>query len=96
LLVSDILIRFCERIPYAFVVLWVMNHARLDAQQFGYLVSFENDRGDGLLHSRRASGRQVWPPPICACDICFFTLFSDHTDLGNSFGWLALAFVVRV
>ena len=27
LLVSDILIRFCERIPYAFVILWAMNHA---------------------------------------------------------------------
>ena len=26
LLVSDILIRFCERIPYAFVILWAMNH----------------------------------------------------------------------
>src|SRR5882672_5098194 len=41
LLVSDILIRFCERIPYAFVILWAMNHAGLTAQQYGILVAFE-------------------------------------------------------
>src|SRR5438093_10058573 len=31
LLVSDILIRFCERIPYVFVILLAMNHGGLDA-----------------------------------------------------------------
>ncbi|MEI6785779.1 MAG: MFS transporter [Verrucomicrobiota bacterium] len=41
LLVSDILIRFCERIPYAFVVLWAMNYAGVNAQQFGVLVACE-------------------------------------------------------
>ena len=39
LLVSDILIRFCERIPYAFIILWAMDHGGVTAQQFGYLVS---------------------------------------------------------
>jgi len=41
LLVSDILIRFCERIPYAFVILWAMDSGGVTAQQFGYLVTFE-------------------------------------------------------
>ena len=41
MLVSDILIRFCERIPYAFVILWAMDHGGVSAQQFGYLVAFE-------------------------------------------------------
>ena len=41
LLVSDILIRFCERIPYTFVILWAMNHGKLSAQQFGYLIAIE-------------------------------------------------------
>src|SRR5262249_622770 len=41
LLVSDILIRFCERIPYAFVILWAMNFAQVSAQQYGFLVAFE-------------------------------------------------------
>src|SRR5678809_1808688 len=41
LLVSDILIRFCERLPYAFIILWAMNHAGISPQQFGWLVSIE-------------------------------------------------------
>jgi MFS family permease len=41
LLVSDILIRFCERIPYAFVILWAMDHGHVTAQEYGWLVSVE-------------------------------------------------------
>ncbi len=41
LLVSDILIRFCEQIPYAFVVLWVMNVVRKGALEFGWLTAIE-------------------------------------------------------
>ena len=38
LLLSDILIRFCERLPYAFVILWAMNHGGVSAQRFGVLT----------------------------------------------------------
>jgi len=41
LLVSDILVRFCEQIPYAFVVIWVMENNRLSAVQFGALTAIE-------------------------------------------------------
>jgi MFS family permease len=42
LLVSDILIRFCEQIPYAYVVVWCMKEpARISATQFGVLTSVE-------------------------------------------------------
>src|ERR1019366_7518234 len=42
LLVSDILIRFCEQIPYAYVVVWCMKGtARISATQFGVLTSVE-------------------------------------------------------
>ncbi|MEJ2099162.1 MAG: MFS transporter [Desulfobacterales bacterium] len=43
LLVSDILVRFCEQIPYAFVVVWCMKTiARpVSAFQFGILTSIE-------------------------------------------------------
>src|SRR5450432_621964 len=41
LLVSDILIRFCERIPYAFVILWAMDHAGVSAREFGVLTAIE-------------------------------------------------------
>jgi len=95
LLVSDILIRFCERIPYAFVVLWAMNHARLDAQQFGYLVSFEMVTAMfcyiPVAHLADKYGRR----PFVLATFGFFTLFPITLIWANSFGWLAVAFVVR-
>ncbi|NIR17815.1 MAG: hypothetical protein GWN86_29500, partial [Desulfobacterales bacterium] len=43
LLVSDILVRFCEQIPYAFVVVWSIKviSAPVTAFQFGILTSIE-------------------------------------------------------
>ena len=43
LLVSDVLIRFCEQIPYAFVVIWAMEKIRnpVAAWQFGILTAIE-------------------------------------------------------
>ena len=43
LLVSDILVRFCEQIPYAFVVVWCMKTISkpVTAFQFGILTSIE-------------------------------------------------------
>ena len=43
LLVADILIRFCEQIPYAFVVLWAMKSISnpVTGLQFGVLTSIE-------------------------------------------------------
>ena len=39
LLVSDILVRFCERLPYAFVILWAMNHGGVSAKEYGLLFA---------------------------------------------------------
>jgi hypothetical protein len=41
LLLSDILIRFCERLPYAFVILWAMNHGGVNAREYSWLVAIE-------------------------------------------------------
>jgi MFS family permease len=41
LLVSDILIRFAEQIPYAFVVIWCVNNLGVTAFQFGILTTVE-------------------------------------------------------
>ena len=95
LLVSDILIRFCERIPYAFIILWAMNHAGLDAQQFGVLVACEMVTAMvcyiPVAHLADKYGRR----PFVLVTFFFFTLFPLTLVWANSFGWLALAFVVR-
>jgi len=95
LLVSDILIRFCERIPYAFIILWAMNHAGLSAQQFSVLVACEMVTAMvcyiPVAHLADKYGRR----PFVQVTFCFFTLFPLTLVWANSFSWLALAFVVR-
>src|SRR5437899_2564015 len=41
LLLSDILIRFCERIPYAWVVIFAMDYIVVTARQVGVLIAIE-------------------------------------------------------
>lgn len=95
LLVSDILIRFCERIPYAFVVLHAMNHAGVSAQQFGWLVSIEMVTAMlcylPVAHLADKHGQR----PFVFATFIFFTLFPFSLLWADSFGWLVLAFVVR-
>jgi len=95
LLVSDILIRFCERIPYAFIILWAMDHGGLTAQQFGYLITFEMVTAMlcyiPVAHLADKYGRR----PFVLITFIFFTLFPVTLLWAHSFAWLALAFVVR-
>jgi MFS family permease len=95
LLISDVLIRFCERVPYAFVVLWALNHVGVSAQGYGLLVSFEMITAMlcyipvAHLADKHGSG------PFVLVTFVFFTLFPLALIGATSFGWLALAFVVR-
>ncbi len=95
LLVSDILIRFCERIPYAFIILWAMDHGGVTAQQFGYLVTFEMVTAMlcylPVAHLADKYGRR----PFVLITFVFFTLFPVTLMFAHDFKWLALAFVVR-
>jgi MFS family permease len=95
LLVSDILIRFCERIPYAFVILWAIDHGGVSAQQFGYLVAFEMVTAMlcyiPVAHLADKYGRR----PFVLATFVFFTLFPLALIWATNFGWLAFAFVVR-
>ena len=95
LLVSDILIRFCERLPYAFIILWAMDYGGLTAQQFGYLVTFETVTAVlcyiPVAHLADKYGRR----PFVLITFIFFTLFPLTLLWAHNFAWLALAFVVR-
>jgi len=95
LLVSDILIRFCERIPYAFVILWAMNHGGVSAQQFGLLVAVEMATAMicyiPVAHLADKYGRRRF---VLATFI-FFTLFPCTLLWADNFSWLLPAFAVR-
>jgi MFS family permease len=95
LLVSDILIRFCERIPYAFVILWAMDHGGVSAQQYGFLVAIEMITAMlcyiPVAHLADRYGRR----PFVLATFGFFTLFPLALIQGTNFAWLALAFAIR-
>lgn len=95
LLISDILIRFCERIPYAFVVLWAMDHGRLNAQQFSWLIAIEMITAMlcyvPVAHLADKYGRR----PFVLITFTFFTLFPVTLLWASNFASLAAAFAVR-
>ena len=95
LLVSDILIRFCERLPYGFVILWAMNHGGVSAGEYGVLVAIEMVTAMvcyiPVAHLADKHGQR----PFVLATFGFFTLFPVSLLWANSFGWLAVAFVVR-
>ncbi|MCI0450818.1 MAG: MFS transporter [Candidatus Latescibacteria bacterium] len=97
LLVTDILVRFCEQIPYAFVVVWCMKTIAepVTAMQFGVLSTIETvvallcyipvahlaDRG----HKKR----------YVVITFAFFAAFPLVLLYSRSFEWLVVAFAVR-
>jgi MFS family permease len=72
-----------------------MNHAGLNAQQFGLLVACEMITAMicyiPVAHLADKYGRR----PFVLVTFLFFTLFPVTLLWGDTFGWLALAFVVR-
>lgn len=95
LLVSDILIRFCERLPYAWVVIWAMNYNGVTPKQYGLLVSIEMVTAMvcyvPVAHLADRYGRR----PFVLITFLFFTLFPLSLLFAKGFLGLALAFVTR-
>ncbi len=95
LLLSDILIRFCERIPYAFVILWAMNHGGVSASQFGSLVAIEMVTAMLCYIPVARLADKHGQRPFVLATFLFFTLFPLSLLWAHTFAWLAVAFVVR-
>jgi MFS family permease len=95
LLVSDILIRFCERLPYAFAILWAMNHIGVSAQEYGFLVSVEMITAMicyvPVAHLADKYGRR----PFVLITFIFFTLFPLTLYWSSGYATLVIAFAVR-
>jgi MFS family permease len=95
LLISDILIRFCERIPYAFVILWAVDRVGVSPQQFGWLVTVEMITAMlcyiPVAHLADKHGQR----PFVLATFIFFTAFPVTLLFANSFALLVVAFVVR-
>ncbi len=95
LLLSDILIRFCEQIPYVFVVLWCMNEAGISAAQFGLLTALEMLTAALVYIPVARFSDRMERKPFVLVTFIFFTLFPLLLLFSRSWTMLVIAFVVR-
>lgn len=95
LLVSDILIRFCEQIPYVFVVIWCLNFIKVSAGDFGILTSIEMMTAALIYIPVAGFSDRLEKKPFIVITFIFFAIFPVLLYFSNSFGLLAFAFVIR-
>ncbi len=97
LLLSDILVRFCEQIPYAFVVLWCMKEisSPVTAFQFGILTTIEMATAMLVYIPVAYFSDQAEKKPFVVATFGFFTIFPLILLVSQSFWLLVLAFIIR-
>jgi MFS family permease len=97
LLVADILVRFCEQIPYAFVIVWSMKiiQAPVTAFQFGILTSIEMATAMLIYIPVAYFADRSAKKPFVVATFVFFTLFPLSLIFARSFEILVLAFILR-
>src|SRR5438874_3388805 len=93
LLLSDILIRFCERVPYAWVVIFAMDYIGVSGRQVGILIAIEMLAATVCIipasHYADRHGRE----PFVIVTFIMFTLFPISLLMSRSFSALVIAFV---
>ncbi len=97
LLVADILVRFCEQIPYAFVVIWCMKMIPepVSAVEFGILTAVEMVTAM-LLYIPVGWLSDRWGKKgFVLITFLFFTAFPLVLAQAHSFWPLVVAFIVR-
>lgn len=96
LMFSDILIRFCEQMPYAFVVIWCLKVIKISPTQFGILTSIEMVTAIliylpvAYLVQKNKSKR-----PYIAITFIFFSIFPLILMFSKSYMLLIFAFFIR-
>ncbi len=95
LLVSDILIRFCEQIPYAFVVLWCVTRNGITPLQFGALTTIEMVTAMIIYIPVAYAADKSTKKPFIVITFSFFTLFPPLLLFSRSFGLMVVAFIIR-
>ena len=97
LLVADILVRFCEQIPYAFVVIWSMKTIAkpVSAIQFGFLTGIEMIVAMLVYVPVAYFADKSTKKPFVVTTFIFFTFFPLALLFCQSFLLLVLAFILR-
>jgi predicted MFS family arabinose efflux permease len=95
LLLSDILIRFCERVPYAWVVIFAMDYIGVSGRQVGILIAIEMLAATICIIPASYYADRHGREPFVVVTFIMFTLFPISLLMSRSFSALAVAFVIR-
>jgi MFS family permease len=95
LLFSDILIRCCERLPFAWVVIFAMNNLQASATEVGLLTGIEVVTAMACYIPTAYLADRYGKEPFVIVTFIFFTLFPVVLALTDTFPMLAFAFFVR-
>ncbi len=95
LLASDILIRFAEQIPYAFVVVWAVNSNGLTALQFGVLTTIEMVTAMLVYIPVANLSDKYGKKRFVLITFGFFTAFPIVLLFSHSFPMFVVAFIIR-
>ncbi len=95
LLWSDILIRFCERIPYAWVIIYAMDYAHAQASAAGLLIAVEMGTAIACYIPASYFADRFGKEPFVIATFGLFTLFPLALMAAHSFSMLAIAFAIR-
>src|SRR5215469_16134201 len=95
LLLSDILVRFCERIPYAWVVIFAMDYIGMSGEEVGVLTAVEMLAATLCIIPASYLADRYGREPFVIATFIMFTLFPISLILSRSFSMLLVAFVIR-
>ncbi|MBK5293244.1 MAG: MFS transporter [Acidobacteriia bacterium] len=95
LLLSDILIRFCERIPAAWIVIYAMDQLHATGAQIGLLTALEMAIAIACYIPVAHRADRGDKAPFVMVTFIFFTLFPVALALSGSILMLAVAFAIR-
>lgn len=95
LLLSDILVRFCERIPYAWAVIFAMDYLGMTGQQVGVLVLLEVATASLCIIPASHFADKTQREPFVLVTFVMFSAFPLALMVSRNFTMLALAFVIR-
>jgi MFS family permease len=95
LLVSDILVRFCERIPYAWVVIFTMDYIGMSGEQVGVLTAIEMLAATLCIIPTSHFADRYRREPFVIATFVMFTLFPIALLMSRSFSALVIAFTIR-
>jgi MFS family permease len=95
LLLSDILVRFCERIPYAWVVIFAMDYIGMSGEQVGVLTAIEMLAATLCIIPTSHFADKYRREPFVIATFVMFTLFPISLLMSRSFSALVIAFIIR-